>query len=548
MENFLSNQWFTWGLNLVFLFVIWYACLRALKIMYQGGSSTYVEYAPSLMTSLGLFGTFVGILIGLLNFDTKHIDTSIPTLLEGLKTAFITSIIGMAFAIFFKIKQTNYIDKSKAEQIKKNPDTLDEVGPKEIYNVLTRNQAALVVIAKGIGGNDERSLIAQLQILRTEISEFRMVITQRQQNFEVNLWSKLDKFAEMLSKSATQQVIDALRQVIVDFNQKLTEQFGENFKRLDDSVKKLVDWQENYKEQLGQMIQLYRSSTQSIELTKTAVESTSVAVESIRNETARIPKDMQLLSEVLTVNQHQINELTQHIEAFVVMRDQAVLAVPHIQQKVEEIGLQLVAGSDKLNTIILQGSIQLDEHLRKTNEHLSYSADTIAEQVERIAEDMFDALKTTASNTDKIRTEITEAITESLKAVEEKSKQIVLTSSEATNTLLTQLQKSTNASVDASNKARIENQKIVDDINAAMVQNANRSLQAVEKQVQEVVKHTNEAVNSQLRQLDEALSRQLNAALTDLGSSLASIAKHLMQTYQQGQVAQKTQERQPPRS
>ncbi|MDD2609905.1 MAG: MotA/TolQ/ExbB proton channel family protein [Giesbergeria sp.] len=539
MGNFLSNQWFTWGINLIFFLAIGYSCIRALKIMRQGGSSTYVEYAPSLMTSLGLFGTFVGILIGLLNFDTKHIDSSIPTLLEGLKTAFITSIIGMAFAIFFKIKQTNYIDNFKAEQAKQNPNTPEEVGPKEIHNILTRNQAALVIIAKGIGGNDERSLVAQLQILRTEIIDLRTAITQRQEKFETNLWGKLDKFAEMLSKSATQQVIDALRQVIVDFNQKLTEQFGENFKRLDDSVKKLVDWQENYKEQLNQMIQLYRLGTESI-------ESTNTAVASIRTETARIPEDMQLLNHVLTINQHQIDELTEHIEAFVAMRDQAVLAVPQLQQKVEEIGLQLVAGSNKLNSTILQGSIQLDEHLRKTNEHLSNSADTIAEQVERIAEDMFDALKTTASNTDKIRTEITDAITESLRAVEEKSKQIVSTSSEATHALLAQLQKAANASIDTSNKMRTENQKVVDDINATMVQNANRSLQAVEKQVQEVVKHTNEAVNSQLRQLDEALSRQLNAALTDLGSSLASIANHLMQTYQQGQAAQKTKDRQLP--
>ncbi len=47
------------------------------------------------MGALGILGTFIGIIIGLLNFNTESIDTSIPVLLGGLKTAFITSIVGM---------------------------------------------------------------------------------------------------------------------------------------------------------------------------------------------------------------------------------------------------------------------------------------------------------------------------------------------------------------------------------------------------------------------------------------------------------------------
>lgn len=57
--------------------------------------SKFREYAPTLMGALGILGTFIGIIIGLLNFNTESIDTSIPVLLGGLKTAFITSIVGM---------------------------------------------------------------------------------------------------------------------------------------------------------------------------------------------------------------------------------------------------------------------------------------------------------------------------------------------------------------------------------------------------------------------------------------------------------------------
>jgi hypothetical protein len=61
-----------------------------------------VQLSPGAIISLGIFGTFLGIYIGLLDFDTSDIHSSIPSLLEGLKTAFITSLFGMFFSLFLK--------------------------------------------------------------------------------------------------------------------------------------------------------------------------------------------------------------------------------------------------------------------------------------------------------------------------------------------------------------------------------------------------------------------------------------------------------------
>ncbi len=48
-----------------------------------------------VVLGLGVLGTFVGILIALLGFDTSSIDESIGPLLRGLTTAFTTSVWGM---------------------------------------------------------------------------------------------------------------------------------------------------------------------------------------------------------------------------------------------------------------------------------------------------------------------------------------------------------------------------------------------------------------------------------------------------------------------
>lgn len=54
-----------------------------------------VEYFPTFVSTLGVLGTFYGITFGLLAFDTADLDKSIPGLLDGLKTAFFTSLAGM---------------------------------------------------------------------------------------------------------------------------------------------------------------------------------------------------------------------------------------------------------------------------------------------------------------------------------------------------------------------------------------------------------------------------------------------------------------------
>ena len=45
------------------------------------------------VTTVGVMFTFIGIIYALWDFDVENITKSIPPFLEGMKTAFITSII-----------------------------------------------------------------------------------------------------------------------------------------------------------------------------------------------------------------------------------------------------------------------------------------------------------------------------------------------------------------------------------------------------------------------------------------------------------------------
>ena len=56
------------------------------------------------LTSLGIFGTFLGIAVGLWFFDPADIDGSVKSLLGGMKIAFISSVMGLGSYLWLNYK------------------------------------------------------------------------------------------------------------------------------------------------------------------------------------------------------------------------------------------------------------------------------------------------------------------------------------------------------------------------------------------------------------------------------------------------------------
>lgn len=70
-----------------------------------------IEMMPSLISTLGVLGTFAGITMGLYFFNTNDLSNSIPLLLDGLKTAFFTSLTGMIGSLLLSSYINHLFDK-----------------------------------------------------------------------------------------------------------------------------------------------------------------------------------------------------------------------------------------------------------------------------------------------------------------------------------------------------------------------------------------------------------------------------------------------------
>lgn len=75
-------------------------------VVYKPGHAQLAELIPSLLTSLGILGTFMGMMEGLsgVNFtDAAGTIQSIPTLLAGMRFAFATSVAGISCSLVFNM-------------------------------------------------------------------------------------------------------------------------------------------------------------------------------------------------------------------------------------------------------------------------------------------------------------------------------------------------------------------------------------------------------------------------------------------------------------
>jgi gas vesicle protein len=337
---------------LTFLFYTWK--------QYQHAEEDYRGQGSTILTSLGIAGTFVGILLGLQDFNFNEIQQGITVLLNGLKTAFYTSVTGLGCAIVF---QTVAAPLARKYGARKAADTYgDNLQPSDFFDAIQElnqhqqtSSEALEKVSKVLGGDGDSSLLTQLKLSRQDFSEFRK-----------ELKNDMENFAEMLSKSATETIIAALKDVISDFNNNLTEQFGENFKRLNDAVFKLVEWQDNYKQQLEQMQSRF---DQSIQASERIADATTKVAEEVKS----IPEAMDDLSELMEGLNHQIEDLDQHLAAFVQMRDEAVKAVPEIQEHVKTLVTEIASASQQsadLSAGAIQEARNLIDKFGETNTSL----------------------------------------------------------------------------------------------------------------------------------------------------------------------------------
>ena len=503
-----------------FILVLIVAFLFACGFKRADKLHAYTQYAPTLLTTLGILGTFFGIVAGLLGFDVRDIDGSIGELLAGMKTAFTTSLVGMFLSVLYKVLVSFGILAPKSDVAVDE----DQLGVVEMYTVMTEQRDGIHALKDAIGSGDESSLTGQTKLLRSDMNDSLKESRREFEQFQERLWIKLQDFADMLSKSATETVIEALNQVIRDFNQNLTEQFGENFKQLNEAVHKLVEWQENYKVQLGEMSDQYSQGV-------TAISDTEAAVAKISENTNQIPESMAKLTEVMTVNQHQIDELGRHLQAFRDIRDKAVEAVPELDARIN----QTLSGVEGATNRLAEGLADVTTQVVST---INNGTEQFIDGVNKSNAALVDSSRAVAKDSDQIKTlfqdatsDINISFRDMANNMDEHTKFVAENLKSAGDALIDEAARSRQSFESGLSSMREELANSLRQASEQQAQEMQRLINSVEKTMVDAINKTGKSVENQVIALDQAMEQEINNSMQQMGQALASITGQFTRDY-----------------
>lgn len=277
------------------------------------------------------------------------IDTSMAKLQQGL-SAFtaVTESINKGFETTF-----NKLDKIIEISEKSGNNELSEQfkGFRADYKDDSNKTRELL---QEMNTSISNNITEQFKNLRTELGDDnKEIISILNSNFEETNRC-LNEAVESLSKGATEEIVKALEQVIREFNEKLTEQFGENFKELNQAVFRLVEWQDNYKSALEQI-------EQQLQLTIISIQSTDSSLEKISQRNQEIVSIYDKLGETIRAYDGQVQDVNTRLKEYMSLNEQAKVMLSNIEKEVVDTS----KNSQKAQEEILENtSKKLEEHTK----------------------------------------------------------------------------------------------------------------------------------------------------------------------------------------
>lgn len=412
-----------------------------------------IHDGPSLFTTAGIFFTFLGIAEGLYGFDPQKIDASIPSLLDGLKTAFIASVVGVGAALSLKIRFALFGLKHSDGPVDITGATIDD-----LHHRLVSLEASLV--------REQTRLIDETIKSREESSRRLEALSRSQEAF-------LSRMADGNSKA----LISALQDVIRDFNVKISEQFGDNFKQLNTAVGRLLEWQEQYRSQLASMIDQQARAT-------SAMDTASKSYESLVDRSGAFTRSAESLSHLLTAIDEQRTHLSASLEKLGLLFERASTGLPEIEAKVIELTEQIASG------------------IRQNNEEMAR------------------AIKTSG---------------EGIQAAVANARTIMIEANEATSNKIVELTQQTTTRVQENNDEIMRTVRLGADAMTGAISVVRNMMieanQSASTQVNEHIRSLADKTTEQFSKLDAALETELSKSITSLGRQLTALSRQFVDDY-----------------
>ena len=202
-----------------------------------------IEMVPDILTSLGILGTFVGLVLGLRGFNPVSYEamaTSITSLVEGIKVAFVTSIYGIALSMAFSYSLRGAVS-SVSESLDNFTDKYyvcavpptDATAMNHVLANQKENTRAIQEMGSQIGDQVGRAVTEQvtpvLDEMQRSLDHFTQVMTLNQQEMLEKAMKK-EFIAEFLEMRALLKETNKAQESFLEYTEKAQGQLEENLR------------------------------------------------------------------------------------------------------------------------------------------------------------------------------------------------------------------------------------------------------------------------------------------------------------------------------
>jgi len=240
------------------------------SVVEKPGHAQLAEMIPGLLTSLGILGTFMGLMQGLTSVDFSNAQgtiESIPQLLSGMRFAFATSVAGIACSLMF-----NMFNRMAAGRAIRALDNFEDA----FYELAMPRPLQPEVQLLCQKQDDEARMAHLAESMSNHIAaSLEMAISRAM--------SPLTQSLDTFIKCATREQVDGVRRIVGQFVQQMNTSLSDQMIALGDTMRAVNQ---------GQL-----QTQQNLQTTLDAARAMAQDAKAMQEASAEIARQMQLLNE-----------------------------------------------------------------------------------------------------------------------------------------------------------------------------------------------------------------------------------------------------------
>ena len=249
----------------------------------------FFKHLPSIITGIGIIGTFVGLIFGLIQFDASgdpaNVQNSLGGLLNGVMEAFIGSGVAIAVAMFITWKEKAWLRTcyAKLEDLTTEIDKLfdsDDVGEQYLAEILASSEQSAkqakdlkdgfvtelkTMLQNLTDAQQQASQELARQLIESQQSNSREMATQIGQSITESLQAPLDKIASSVQQVSGDQgaaVQDLITVILNKFMNQLETTLGSQMTGMSDMMTQSVSAMREMQQGFNQLIADMRNSSE----------------------------------------------------------------------------------------------------------------------------------------------------------------------------------------------------------------------------------------------------------------------------------------------